>query len=264
MRRAKLHLEAWTPRLHTRAGFWQIVVASLAVVPLVWAAWLRVGPAPRAPETPADTAPGEASAYFTPLRETPTPAAMDAIASGNLFAPTRTDWAEQAVAEAGGVDAEQAPGARQRQAALQEAEAELDKLEFRAVMRVGDDWTALFDSIERAPFDDLISLHEGDAYKSWTVLGISRDSIRMGFEGDERSLDLRPRTDKPGSKKATQVRTGRSRVVVRPAEGVRVEPPITIDEAERRLRDTLKDDDAETLRRLDNLLKDLRDGNNQI
>lgn len=260
MRRARLHLEDWTPRLHRRAGFWQAVGASLALIPLAWAAWLRLGPSPELPGSPPPGSLGEARAYFTPQRESASAAALETIAGGNLFAPSRSDWALATVAEADAEgEAAAAPGERQRAAALKAAEEELDRLQFRAVMRVGERWTALFDSAERGPADDLIALRQGDTYKGWSVMGISKDGVRLDFDGHGRALELMPRPSKEASTRAIRAKTGRSRVEVRPVDGVTVEPPISLDEAERRLRESMEGDDPETLKRLDDLLKDLRD-----
>ncbi|TVQ59591.1 MAG: hypothetical protein EA379_10435 [Phycisphaerales bacterium] len=244
MARTRLHLERFQEPMWKRPGAMQGALLLLAALPLLAALVLRVQPgasAPRIEQVPAPTGLALQSIERTeaPLR------ALDLIASRNMFSPLRTDWT---LADAGETVVETAPSDTdaRRLARLKEANEALDKLTFMATMRIDDHWSAYFDAPGRASHDDLLLLSVGDTYQGWTLVRVARDGATFGFETVERNIDLMPRVRRPTGRPATApAPRGRSLVEVREPTadaGVRVEPPISRTEAERRIAEALGDD----------------------
>ncbi len=252
LRRSTFALREYARPVWRTAGFWQLALASLALLPLLAAAWIWLTPiAPVAP-SPAPRPIGPALDLHR-LARTPAEAESLALIAGqNLFSPNRQDWAA-AVAEA--------PAATQDDAAKKAAEEALASLTFVGSWRVGPDWRAMFDWTTRRPEQDLLVLMVDDEYEGWRVVSIERDRITVEYAGDTRTLELRPRAAlKPA--KADEAKKGRSDVAVRPAETRRemfYEPPISLDEATRQLRHMLRDDEQSVRDRLDELLRTLDD-----
>lgn len=243
-------LREYTQPLWKRAGFWQVVVAALALAPLLIAAYIRWSPmAPVA----ADVRPGPADPMpelHALLRAAPDAEQLASISRYNLFAPDRADWA-LAVAEAEA----QTPD----DASLKAAQEALDKVTFVGVFRARDQWRAMFDFPGRTPEQDLAVIGVGDEFQTWTVTAISGDTATFEFRGTERTLELRP---KVAAAKPEAVRRGRADVSAKPADAKRemfYEPPISLDEARRQLREATKDDPPEVIQRLEDLLRSLED-----
>lgn len=237
---------------------WQTGLVALAALTLLAAFVLRVAPGARAPSFAPDG--GAPSVTLRPIdRAQPPLNDLNLIASRNLFNRSRTDWAGAGAP----IDDSPRDTGSTRLARLKEMNEALDKLVFMATTRVGDRWRALFDSPDRAPYDDLVSLSVGDEYKGWTLVAITRDNALFGFESVERAVSLVPRTQRAGAggqRPAQPPQRGRSRVEMREpsASGVEVEPPLSLDEASRRVVEAVGDD--EKLRqRANELLKSLDD-----
>lgn len=246
-------LREYTQPLWRRAGFWQIAVAALAIAPLVVAAYVRWSPiAPIA----ADVSPGPAEPLpelHALLRPAPDAEQLAAISRYNLFAPDRADWT-LIVAEAEA----QTPD----DASLKEAQEALDKVTFVGVFRARDQWRAMFDFPGRTPEQDLAVVGVGDELQTWTVTSISGDTATFEFRGTERTLELRPKIALKAAAKPDAPRRGRAEVSAKPAEAKRemfYEPPISLDEARRQLREATKDDPPEVIQRLEDLLRSLED-----
>lgn len=255
MARTRLQLARYSTPIWRRAAFWQALAAVAAAAPLAVAGWLRLAPLQPAPVMP--DAPEIDPLLLRDLaREQPTEDALARIVAGNIFAPDRAEWPELAgpeVAEAAAPEAD----------AEKEALAELEALRFVGSIGVGDSWTALFDSKDRTPNDDLIALSVGGAHKSWTVQGISKNSVTLTAGALTRTLDLTPKTTP--RKEQAAANSGRMFVDVRPPTSPRsvlIEPPISLDEAKRqldqRLRDLLGEPSPEMQRRLDELIESVR------
>lgn len=246
-------LREYTQPMWKRAGFWQVAVAALAIVPLFMAAYIRWTPiAPVA----ADLRPGPAEPLpelHALLRSAPDADQLASISRYNLFAPDRADWA-LAIAEA---EAETADDA-----SLKTAQEALDKVTFVGVFRARDQWRAMFDFPGRTPEQDLAVIGVGDEFQTWTVTAISGDTATFEFRGTERTLELRPKVALQTAAKPEAVRRGRADVSAKPADGKRemfYEPPISLDEARRQLREAVKDDPPEVIQRLEDLLRSLED-----
>lgn len=246
-------LREYTQPIWRRAGFWQIAVAALALAPLLLAAYIRWSPmAPVA----ADVHPGPVEPLpelHTFARPAPDAEQLATISRYNLFAPDRADWT-LAIAEAEA----QTPD----DASLKAAQEALDKVTFVGVFRARDQWRAMFDFPGRTPEQDLAVVGVGDEFQTWTVQAISGDSATFEFRGTERTLELRPRTAAKTAAKPEAARRGRADVMARPADSKRemfYEPPISLDEARRQLREATKDDPPEVIQRLEDLLRSLED-----
>lgn len=252
-RRIAFALSEFTLPFWRRAGFWQAALASLALVPLLLAAAVRWSPLPPVAEDVPPPPPAEPLTLHPLSRPGADPEQVAAISSHNLFAPTREDWA-LVVAEA-----EAAPT---DDAALKAAQEALDKVSFVGVFRVDDQWSAMFDVPGRAPDQDLTIIRVGDDFQNWTVAEITRNSATFDFLGTRRTLDLRPKISAKPAKADAAVRKGRAEVSARPADAQRpmfYDPPISLDEARRQLRDALQNDPPEVLERLEDLFRSLDD-----
>lgn len=259
MARARLHLDQFAPPRWKRSAVWQTGMIGLAALTLLTAFVLRVAPGARAPSAKHEG--GAPSASLRPIvRAEPPLNELDLIAARNLFNRSRTDWS--------GVGAPVAEAPRDtgasRLAQLKAMNEALDKLVFMATMRVGDRWRALFDSPERAPYDDLVALGVGDEYKGWTLVAITRDNAVFGFESVQRAVSLDPKVRRAGAaggRPQQPPQRGRSQIEVREPSargGVADEPPISLEEAARRVSEAVGED--EKLRQLANeLLKSLDD-----
>ena len=243
MARMRLHLDRFHPPAWKRPGVWQGALVALAALPLLGALALRVQPGARAPEIVQIPPSGDLA--LRPIDRAPASSELDLIVSRNLFSPSRAEWVivrpQEAVAETSARDAD-----ARRQARLKEAQEALDKVVFLATMRVGDHWSAYFDVPGRTAADDLLSLSVGDVYQGWTVLGVSRDGAKFGYEDVERSISLVPRVRAQTGRPAQPVNPGRSRVEVREptasAGGIVPEPPLSRREAQRRVTEAVGDD----------------------
>lgn len=246
-------LREYTQPLWKRAGFWQIAVAALAVVPLLIAAYIRWSPiAPVA----SDVRPGPAEPLpelHAMLRSAPDAEQLASISRYNLFAPDRADWA-LAVVE---TEAETPDDA-----SLKAAQEALDKVTFVGAFRARDQWRAMFDFPGRTPEQDLAVIGVGDEFQTWTVTSIAGDTATFEFRGTERTLELRPKVALKSAAKPDAPRRGRADVSAKPADGKRemfYEPPISLEEARRQLRESTKDDPPEVIKRLEDLLRSLED-----
>lgn len=251
-RRASFDLREFAQPIWRRVGFWQLALASVALIPLALAAVVRWSPiAPVAMDVPPP-APAEPLELRPLERPSADPTQVAAIASHNLFAPSRQDWAPIVVeTEAVVVD----------DTSLKTANEALDKVSFVGVFRVGDDWRAMFDEPGRAPDQDLTVVGVGAVIQDWTILEISKDAARLEFRGTERTLLLRPKVAAKLAK-ADAPRKGRADVSARPAEGKKqmfYDPPISLDEARKQLRDALQNDPPEVIERLEDLFRSLED-----
>ncbi len=255
MRRLTLHLGAFRGSPFRREGFWQCVALALALAPLF--AWGVVSFSPPAPTPQAgDPEPLETLALRPLTRDVPTPEAIGAISSGNLFTPSRADWALAAAPAPESADDDAAK--KREEERRKQARQELDKVTFVATIRTGDDWSALVDHPERRPGDDLLTIRPGDAFKSWKAESITRDSLVMSLDGEKQTLALGPRI--PASKQAAGPTLGRSKVEARPAPAagrVTIDPPISRDEATRRLLESLKPGEEKVRRLVDELLESM-------
>lgn len=251
MNRITLQLGAFRGSPLRREGFWQCVALCAALAPLVAWGVVSVTPAPP-PPTASEPEPLDVLALGPIVRSAPGPEAVAAISSGNLFTPSRTDWA---LAVAPPPDSVEDDAAKKREEERRkQARQELDKVTFVAAIRSGDDWFALVDHPERRPGDDYLTIRPGDAYKSWKAEGITRDSLTMSLEGERKTLDLGPRVGP--SKQAAGPSLGRSKVESKPAPagGVIVDPPLSRDEAKRRLIESLNPGEEKVRRLVDELL----------
>lgn len=253
-RRTGFALREFALPLWRRPGFWQAALASLALVPLLWAAFVRLAPVePVARDVAAQGGP-DASVLPRLSRQGADADRLGAISALNLFSPDRQDWVI-AVADA------QTP--QVDDASLKAAQEALDKTGFVGVFRVGGQWRAMLDFPGRAPDQDLAVIGPGDEYQSWTAVQIDRDRAVFEFRGTERTLLLRPKQALRSPGRAEGPRRGRAEVSAAPAQTRRemfYEAPITLDEARRQLRDALKDDPPEVIRRLEELFRTLEDG----
>lgn len=246
-------LREYTQPLWRRAGFWQIAVAALALVPLFIAASVRWSPVA---SVATNVRPGPAEPLpelHALLRAAPDAELLASISRYNLFAPDRADWA-LIVAEA---EVETADDA-----SLKTAQEALDKVSFVGVFRARDQWRAMFDFPGRTPEQDLAVIGVGDEFQTWTVTAISGDTATFEFRGTERTLELRPKVALKAPAKADAPRRGRADVSAKPADAKRemfYEPPISLDEARRQLREAVKDDPPEVIQRLEDLLRSLED-----
>lgn len=252
-----------TTRLHIsgfRAAWWKrpamIGVAGgvVLVAALACAAWAAL--APRAPIGGGD-APSAASLpeLRSFSRAAPDHDALAVIARQNPLSATRTDFTREVqVAEAAAPA--QDTGERDRLKRLEDARRALSTLRLVAILRVSEQWIALFEPSVRKVEEDLLSLRAGDVWEGWEIVSIDRQEVRLTFEGHPERVELKPMARKTPTKAAPK---GRVIVETRPARGreVTVDPPISASEARQRLLGAAREESDRVREMAEDLLKDL-------
>ncbi len=249
MARHTLQLAAYRVPFWRRRGLWLSLGLGVALAPAVAALGVRLLPDRPAPE--ARERPPQAPLVLRPLSRPPAAeGAWESLALSNAFSPDRKDWAKPPSVETAGGD----PAGEDR---LKLASDALDRLTFVGVIRVADEWKAMVDPGGRKPGEDYLMPGPGEEVAGWTVKAVSREGATLGFEETERVVAWGPKpkpvTPAPGQP------TGRLVVDVREAPGaVLVDPPISIEEARRRLHRDLTPGDENLRRMLDELLESLK------
>lgn len=174
---------------------------------------------------------------------------MEAIAGANVFSPDRTDWPRPKPVETAGAD----PAGEDR---LKQASEALDRLIFVGVVRLGEEWKAMVDPGGRKPGEDYLMLGPGGEVAGWTIKAVGREGATLGFEETERVVAWGPKPKPPPTPGPP---IGRVIADVRDAPGaVLIDPPISIEEAERRIQRNLRPEDENLRRLLDELLESLK------
>lgn len=252
-----LRLSSLRPPWWKRPGALGAIATGLCVTPLLLAAWLALAPQNRLPEGDAPGAPP-----ILTLRDFDrnglNPEAFAMIARGNVLSGTRSEFTrmeEAAVAQAPAPDR----GASEAAKRLENAKRDLATLRLVAVLRVGGEWIALFEPERRAAHEDLLSLRVGNVWQNWSVGAITRDTVRMGFEGHSETIQLRPNTGRTTRAATPTPPRGRIQAESRPVDGapVRVDPPISRSDARRLLLDSVSGESARVRALTEELLKSL-------
>lgn len=236
---------------------------ALCLSPLLLAGWLSVSPERGLPEGDgASAAPGRALRDFR--RSSIEADALASIARGNVLSAARSEFTraeEPVVAQA----PQQDRGAGEAARRLEEAKRDLATLRLVAVLRVGGEWIALFEPERRLAHEDLLSLKVGDEWQRWSVSSITRDTVRVGFEGHSETLNLRPRMGPPARASGQAPPRGRIQVESRPtpSQPVRVDPPLQRSEARQRLIESAKGESERVRALTEELLKSLERDKNQ-
>lgn len=228
---------------------------ALALVFVALGAWARFAPLPALPE-PTPTPVAATPDLRTFERVGSDPRTLAVIAQRNPLSPTRADFVRnvEVVQESRQADT----GAADKAKRLENAKAALQTLRLVAILRLRDDWVALFEPAVRKAEDDLLSLRVGDTWQGWTIGAISRGEVRMGFEGHEERVELKP-DPKRASAKAAPPR-GRIEVEAKPVtkgREVKVDPPLSPSEARERLLGAARDESERVKKLAEDLLKDL-------
>ncbi|MGP1309782.1 MAG: hypothetical protein ACTS27_06260 [Phycisphaerales bacterium] len=232
---------------------------AIAAIALAFAAWERFAPDERFAEPRPD--PVAAVPEMTKFGRGPaSESALSIIASQNVLSSERRDFTRE-VAQADDqqpVDA----GADERAKRLEDAKRDLQTLRLVAILRLRDDWVALFEPSARRSDEDLLSLRVGDVWQGWTIGSIARDTVTLGFEGHVEKVDLKPNTARTAKKAEPR---GRLVVQSQPATGGRVtiDSPISRREARERLLGATRDESERVRRLAEELLEDLERENDR-
>lgn len=252
---ARLHLNAFRSAWWRRPSMLGIVGGAIALVAIGASVWVRVSPLERLPE-PSSSPVGALPEMRSFDRVAPDARTLAAISQNNVLAESRADFvrdvavAQQAPAE----DPNASDRAKRRDAAI----AALRTLRLVAILRLQDRWIALFEPSVRKAEEDLLSLRVGDTWQGWTISAITRDDVRLGFEGHEELLELKPGSGKPTARNAPP--RGRIQVESSPVtrgREVRVDPAISTSEARERLLGATRGESEKVRRLAEDLLKDL-------
>ncbi|MGD9693406.1 MAG: hypothetical protein AB7G17_07675 [Phycisphaerales bacterium] len=248
MARLNLEVGAYRTPVWKRRGVWLGAALGVALLPAVAALVVRVLPSREAP-APRERAPLPPVTLQTLHRPPAGDAAVQAIAGANAFSADRKDWARPAAVEVAGASG----GAEDRLKLAMEA---LDRMTFVGVVRVGDEWRAMVDPGSRKPGEDYLMVGPGGDVAGWTVRAVGREGATLGFEETEKVVAWGP---KPKPAAPITAPTGRIIVDVREASGkVLVDPPISLDEARRRMEREVSPQDRRLRELLDELLESLK------
>ncbi len=230
---------------------------AVLAVGLLFAAWASFAPRPAIPEGVA-TAPDAIPDMRSFVRARADASTLAAIAQNNPLAATRTDFTREVAA----VEPEevQDTGERQRLKRLEDAKSALSTLRLVAILRVSDEWIALFEPAVRKAEDDLLSLRVGNEWQGWTISSIARSEVRLGFEGHTEVVKLNPLVQNTRAKDPPR---GRLQVETRPLKGreVEFEPAISRSEARRRLLGATRTETERVQKLAEELLKELEKEN---
>lgn len=230
---------------------------ALCASPLLLAGWFAVAPQRGLPEGDEP-----APASMTAMRDfRRAPLDADAIASivrGNVLSSNRSEFSrpeETVVVQA----PQQDRGAAEAAKRLEDARRDLATLRLVAVLRVGGEWIALFEPERRQAHEDLVSLKIGDVWQKWSVASITRDTVRVGFEGHTETLILRPRAPGPARAAGQTPPRGRIQAESRPVtnDPVRPEPPLSRGEARQRLLESTRGESERVRALAEELLRSL-------
>ncbi len=248
MARINLEIGVYRAPAWKRRGLWLGLAFAAALMPALGALVVRVAPERAAPVA-RERAPLP-ELVIRPLGRHPAgEEAVTAIAGSNAFSPDRKDWARPTSVETAGVN----PGSEDR---LKQASDALDRMTFVGVVRVGEEWRAMVDPGSRKPGEDYLMVGPGGDVAGWTVKAVGRQGATLGFEETERVVGWGPKP-KPATPAPDPV--GRMKVDVRDASGkVLVDPPISLDEARRRMERAVPPEDRKLRELLDELLESLK------
>lgn len=252
-----LRLSSLRPPWWKRPGALGVIATGLSAMPLLLAAWFTLAPERRLPEGDAPGSP-PALALRAFDRDRLNPEAPTLIARGNVLSVARSEFTrveEAAVAQAPAQDR----GASEAAKRLENAKRDLATLRLVAVLRVGGEWIALFEPERRAAHEDLLSLRVGNVWQDWSVDAITRDTVRVAFEGNAETIQLRPNTGRTTRAATPAPPRGRMQAESRPVDGapVRVDPPISRSDARRLLLDSVSGESARVRALTEELLKSL-------
>jgi hypothetical protein len=223
------------------------------VVCLAFAGWASL--APRASLAQGvETSPEPVPELRSFVRSRADARTLAAIAQNNPLSASRTDFTrEVAVAEAEEV---QDTGERDRLKRLEDAKSALSTLRLVAILRLSDQWIALFEPSVRRAEDDLLSLRVGNEWEGWKITSIERSEVRLGFEGHTETVKLNPLAQ---SAKAKDPPRGRLQVETRPLKGheVKIDPAISKSEVRQRLLGAAREESERVRKLAEELLKEL-------
>lgn len=252
---ARLNLSQFRSAWWRRPSMFGVVGGALAIATLGASAWVRISPLDRLPE-PATPSPIALPPMRTFDRASPDARALAAISQNNVLAESRSDFVRD-VAIAQDTPAED-PNANDRAKRRDAAISALRTLRLVAILRLQDEWIALFEPSSRKAEDDLLSLRVGDTWQGWTIGSITRDEVRLGFEGHEERVELKPGAGRPIAKNAPP--RGRIEVQSSPVtkgREIRVDPAISRSEARERLLGATREESERVRKLAEDLLKDL-------
>lgn len=220
---------------------------------LLFTAWAALAPRTRLPEGVA-TNPGPIPQMRSFARSRADEGALASIAQNNPLAASRTDFTREVVAVE--PEAVQDTGERDRMKRLDNARSALATLRLVAILRVSDQWVALFEPSVRKAEEDLLSLRVGNEWQGWEITSIERSEVRLGFEGHTEIVKLNPLAQQAKSKEPPR---GRLQVETRPLKGreVTIDPAISKSEVRQRLLGAASEESARVRDLAEELLKEL-------
>lgn len=252
---ARFNLKQFRSAWWRRPSMFGIVGGALAILALGASAWVQMSPLERLPE-PATASPSALPDMRSFDRESPDSRVLAAIAQNNLLSESRADFVRD-VAVAQETTTED-PNANDRSKRRDAAISALRTLRLVAILRLQDEWIALFEPSARKAEEDLLSLRVGDTWQGWTIGSITRDDVRLAFEGHEERVELKPGSGKPTARNAPP--RGRIEVQSTPVtkgREVRVDPAISRSEARERLLGATREESDRVRKLAEDLLKDL-------
>lgn len=252
---ARLNLKQFRSAWWRRPSMYGIVGGALALVALGASAWVQMSPLQRLPEPSAPSS-GELPEMRSFDRAPPDSRSLAAISKNNLLSESRADFVRD-IAIAQQTTAED-PNANDRAKRRDTAISALRTLRLVAILRLQDQWIALFEPSARKAEEDLLSLRVGDTWQGWTISSITRDDVRLGFEGHEERVELKPSAGRPTARNApTRGRIEVQSSPVTKGREVRVDPAISRSEAREHLLGATREETERVRKLAQDLLKDL-------